>query len=424
MTPALVLAAALGADPVPAVRTSLSPAGDVWVGQRVTLVVELLTPGQFAGAPAFDLPQVPGAVILKPDDRPTLGSETVGGTTVIIQRHEFAVYPQRAGVVEVPAFPVRFGTSEGFGTPVTARRVTTAPVRFAAKLPPGAAGLATVVTTRRLTVTETWAPEPKAAAVGAAFTRTITVEARDVPGMALPAFTFEPPAGLRAYPKPPAVEDRVNRGDLTGRRMETVTYVCEKPGAYALPALALAWWNPDERVLNRERLPGRSFEVAAAPPAPAATPPAAPPRRSWVPLAAVLVGLVGAAGLAWRFGPAVGARWRRHRAAVAASEPTAFTAFRRACRSGDPRAVNPALLAWLDRFQADGSVPTADQFAARAGDPQLAAQLAALRAAAYGPAPAGWSPADFAHRVGAARARIARRHRPRVDALPPLNPGG
>ena len=65
MTAALLLAATLG-PPAASARTSVTPAGDVWVGQRVTLVVELRAPGTFAGAPSFDLPSIPGAVILKP----------------------------------------------------------------------------------------------------------------------------------------------------------------------------------------------------------------------------------------------------------------------------------------------------------------------------------------------------------------------
>ncbi len=419
MTAALLLAATL-ADPAPSARTSVTPTGDVWVGQRVTLVVELRAPGQFSGAPAFDLPQVPGAVILKPDERPTLGSETVGDTTFVVQRHEFALYPQRAGAVDIPAFPIRFGTNAGFGTPVVDQRVTTTPVRITAKLPPGAAGLATVVTTKHLTLTETWAPEPKAAVVGAAFTRTITVEARDVPGMALPAVRFDPPAGLRAYPKPPAVEDRVNRGDLTGRRVETVTYVCEVPGAYALPALALAWWNPEEQSLQQARLPGRTFEITAPPPPPAPPVPTPAPHRSWLPF--TLAGAVAlAVGLGW-FGPVLRRRWGAFRTAVAVSEGTAFAAFHRACGSGDARAAHRALVVWLDRALTDEPIPTLERFAAWAADPLLTEQLAALQAAAFGPSPTPWSSHDFARRVTAARRMIARRHRHRTAPLPPLNP--
>ena len=419
MTAALLLAATLG-PPAASARTSVTPAGDVWVGQRVTLVVELRAPGTFAGAPSFDLPSIPGAVILKPEERPTLGSETVGGTTFVTQRHEFAVYPQRAGGVDVPAFPVRFGTNDGFGTPVVDRRVTTSPVRFTAKLPPGAEGLATVVTTTRLTVTETWAPEPKDAAVGAAFIRTITVEASDVPGMALPSFAVAPPDGLRAYPKPPAVEDRVNRGDLTGRRVETITYVCERPGAYTFPALALAWWNPDEKALNRERLPARSFTVTAPPPPPAA-PVADPPRRSWAPVGIAVVALLVLA-LAWRFEPALRARWQAFRAALAASEGTAFAAFHKACGTGDARAAYRALVAWLDRVPSDAAVPTVAAFAARAGDPDLTAQLDSLQTAAFGRAPSAWSAPDLARRMTAARSRLGRHPRRHAADLPPLNP--
>jgi hypothetical protein len=40
------------------VRTTLEVKGDVWVGQGVALVVELLSPGFFAGSPTFYLPRV------------------------------------------------------------------------------------------------------------------------------------------------------------------------------------------------------------------------------------------------------------------------------------------------------------------------------------------------------------------------------
>src|SRR5262245_28106181 len=38
------------------VRTSLATTGDLWVGQKVVVVVEVLAPGYFASAVSFDLP--------------------------------------------------------------------------------------------------------------------------------------------------------------------------------------------------------------------------------------------------------------------------------------------------------------------------------------------------------------------------------
>jgi hypothetical protein len=314
------------------------------VGQRVTLVVELFAPGFFSAAPAFDLPPIPGVVVIKPEDRPTVGAETIDGVSYTTQRHEFAVYAQRAGPATIPGFAVRFEANERFGAPVKAYTVTTPPVGFTAKLPPGAENLATVVTTRALTVKEAWAPEPGAAKVGAAFTRTITVEARDVPGMALPSFAFDPPDGLRAYPKPPEVTDRTDRGELTGRRVETVTYVCEKVGAYELPALVLAWWNPDERKLNREKLPARAFEITAPPTPPSAQASPPEPRSRWVWPVAGVAALAFALAL-WRFAPALAAKWKRHRERAAESERAYFVAFERACETGDAHATYRALVA-------------------------------------------------------------------------------
>src|SRR5262245_11366647 len=116
--------AAAGAQPPARVRASFAAKGDIWVGQRVTLVVELLAPGFFTSAPAFDLPQVSGVILLPPEGRPVVGSETVDGTTCTTQRHELAAFAQRAGRVGIPAFSVRFSSSPEFNKPSTDRQVT------------------------------------------------------------------------------------------------------------------------------------------------------------------------------------------------------------------------------------------------------------------------------------------------------------
>jgi hypothetical protein len=50
----------------PKVRASLAAQGNVWVGQRVTLVVELLAPGFFTSAASFDLPDPSGVLLIRP----------------------------------------------------------------------------------------------------------------------------------------------------------------------------------------------------------------------------------------------------------------------------------------------------------------------------------------------------------------------
>jgi hypothetical protein len=424
------LATPAGAEPPARARASVAVKGDVWVGQRVNLAVELLTPGYFANAPAFDLPPVSGVVLLPPEGRPVVGSETVDGTTYTTQRHELAVYAQRAGRVEIPGFPVRFESSPAFGKPALEQRVTTPAVTFTAKMPPGAEGLSTVITTDELTVKETWEPQPGKgpARLGAAFTRTIVVEAHEVPGMVLPAFRFDPLDGIGVYPRPPVVEDRTGRGGLTGRRVETVTYVCERAGTFTLPALVLTWWDPAEGKLKRAELPEQTLAVTAAPPGPVvqSTP---DPRGRWVRVIGSLAAVLAVGVVTWRFGPSAWDWWKQRRQAAAESESAYFAAFERACRSDDAQATQRALLAWLDRFLRDDPAPRAASLAVRSNDPELAAQLAALEDTVWGRRSSpgrAWSPSQLGPRVRAARSRLRRGTRAGYAGkgiLPPLNPG-
>jgi hypothetical protein len=63
----------------------------------------------------------------------------------------------------------------------------TEPVSFDAKLPLGAEGLSSLISSIALTVDDDWAPDTNKAKVGDAFTHGITLCADGVPGMAFPA---------------------------------------------------------------------------------------------------------------------------------------------------------------------------------------------------------------------------------------------
>ncbi|MCE9612886.1 MAG: hypothetical protein K8T26_01330 [Lentisphaerae bacterium] len=283
------------------VRTRLANTGDIWVGQRVTIVVELLSPGFFAGSPAFDLPRVPGVIICPPDDRPVVSAETIGASSYSVQRHELAVYAQRAGHIDIPPWDARFATRLGTAAPVQ-QRLTTRAIAFDVLLPPGAQGLTTVISARDLQATDTWVPEPLAAKVGDAFTRTILFSAPDVPAMLFPAVPTGPVDGLGVYPKTPQVRDANEHGRRCGERVETITYVCERAGQVQIPAMKLTWWDLDDRQLRVAEFPARAFEVAPNPAFEAAVP--VPAKRAWWRATRATIGFgLGAlvlAGGAWR----------------------------------------------------------------------------------------------------------------------------
>lgn len=246
-------------------RTKLAAKGDIWVGQRVAVEVELLSPGFFSGSAAFDLPRVPGVIVCPPEDRPVLGSETIGAVRYTVQRHELAVFAQRAGRVEIPPYAVRFASrQEGSSAPVE-QSVRTDAVTFEAQLPPGAEGLSPLISSLDLQAVETWQPEPGSAKVGDAFTRTIRFSAPDIPAMVFPPIPAARAEGLGVYPKAPQVRDYSNRGERRGERTETVAYVCERPGRVRIPAMRLRWWDLDRRQLRVVAFLPRTFDVAPNP---------------------------------------------------------------------------------------------------------------------------------------------------------------
>ena len=374
---AALLALALALPPAGAaaeapvlIRTTLGTPGPVWVGQRVAIDVQLSSPTTFASAPTFELPTVPGTVLMQVEARPVLGTETIDGATYVTQTHELALFAMRAGVFEIPSFAVRFAAPPAFGAPPVEHRLETSPLRIEARMPPGAEGIAGLVSTSELTVQDRWEPQPGRARVGDAFTRTVTRTAPDVPGLAFPPLRLAGSEGLAAYPAAPIVRDRTERGAFTGTRIDAVTYVCERPCTITLPAVELPWWNVASQRLETAPLPAVTIEVARG---------ASTARsRSLVWWVGGMVLVLAAATAWWMRGHLRGA-WRRHRARVEASEAGHFARVERACRAGDPVAAYNALLAWLDVRSGGAHSPTLrDDLLASHGDDELRRRVVAL----------------------------------------------
>jgi len=117
----------------PQVRATLNAHGDVWVGQRVLLVVELLAPGFFSSAPAFDLPDPRGLLLVPPSESPMLSTEEINGTSYTGQRHEISVFAQRPGEWTIPSLTVRFSFKRNpMDKENVAATVKTQPIHFTA----------------------------------------------------------------------------------------------------------------------------------------------------------------------------------------------------------------------------------------------------------------------------------------------------
>jgi hypothetical protein len=421
------------------VRVALDTALPVWVGQQVAFHVDLLSPTFFSGTPAFDLPNLPGAVLMKVDERPTLGTEEIAGVTYSLQRHAFVLFPQRAGTLIVPAFQARFAVAPAYDKPPVAQHLMLDPLTVEVKMPPGAEALSMLISTTDLTVDDQWSPalsddRTVKLKVGDALTRTLKRRATDVPGMVLPPIVFGSFEGLGVYPKPAVVEDATQRGDFTGQRIDTVTYVCETEGTYRLPALSLPWFDLDDTQLKRVELPTVTLEVASNPQLALDAPsPQAPQPRSttqaWWRIGGLVVVILIAAWWLQRFYRPLATRlslWRNHRAG---REAAYFARLQTACQSEDAATAFNAFTRWIDHlYDADG-LATIDQFVNHAEDADLRHQTEQLERQLFA-APASphevWSGQIFCQRLAAVRkqlhGRTTRFNLQAPPALPPLNP--
>lgn len=384
----------------------LVPVSKAWVGQRVAVFIELRSPGSFAGSASFDLPQLPGTLMMKIGS-PVVGSKELEGTTWFVQTHEFALFPQKPGPLAVPSFTVRFARRDGFTGPANEIDADCPSFTLEVKRPPGSGDTGFLITTESLDIIEKWEPLPGPAEVGAVFKRTIIQHAPQVSGMALAPASLAAPDGIRVYPGNPATNDQVDRGDFTGGRQETITYLMQKPGNHDLPALTYAWWNPNTESLESTTLPAVTFRVAPPPPGAKPDGTTLPSAWRWLGGLALVLGL--AIRQRRRLAEWAGKGWR----AVNPADRVAGRKLLRACRRNDAAAAAKAWNAW--QTTQEGSFRP---------HPELRAAITGLQRHLFGSGPTEeWHgnalACAFMQQIG----DKARRTSPKTTpALPPLNP--
>jgi hypothetical protein len=386
--------------------TVKAPEEPVWTGERVRFVIELRTQGSFTGTAGFDLPELPGTLVMRVGS-PVVGSEQVDGEDWFVQTHQFALFSQQNGRLEIPSFEVRFQRREGFTGPVEDVSAQTEPFGIEIRRPPGSEDIPFLITAETYEVEETWDPVPAPQAkVGDIFRRTVVQRADNMTGMALIPASTRAPEAVRVYPPKAETSDNTQRGAFEGERRETLTYRLLQPGVVELPALTYAWWNPKTETLQSKQLPAVTLEVAAVPGA--ATEEAKPTRRAWPWLLAGL-GLV-IAGFWWR--RSIGALLKRVWRFLNPPERGVRRRLLGACRRSD---VDAALAAWQEWTRINERPFRAT--------PAFEEALVELQRQRYGAGDAGpWNGEAFAIAFGESRAQSAGAPSPReASALPELN---
>ena len=193
---------------------------EIWAGQQVTLDLDLKTTGFSFSNSHFSLPEVSGAFLMQTDTTTVKLTEKINGQDWQIVRYPLALYPQKAGLLEVPSINVRFTTSAGFGSEEKAFEFETGPLELNVMLPPGAKPGDLVVTTTSFDLEYDWQPATAITKTGDAVTLTVNRRAGDISAMLLPPIPVFRTDGLASYPQTPEINDQTDRGDLMGVRNE------------------------------------------------------------------------------------------------------------------------------------------------------------------------------------------------------------
>ncbi len=349
-------------------RSSVTPE-EAWVGQKVVLHVDVLAKDGWAQLKKVADAEVRGAYLLRLETQGTRLSETIDGDNYTGQRYEFVLFAQREGEITVPPLPVDVEVKTwGAGADSRIHRQSTPLIEFVARTPPGAEGIRGLISTTSLTANQEWEPENDSPKVGDAIKRSITFRAEDVSGMAFTPLLHSKIENLGIYPGEPTVEDKFARGDLIGTRVETVTYVIERPGETEIPGVVLTWWDVDAEELRRIELPGLSLQVAGSATAESmGFEQSAQQQNTRLLWSALLVVLI-AAVIVLRFGGRAADRWIAWHKARSDSEAAYFRRIAQSARSGDQEAVLRDTMRWLDRINDDSRPARLDQFMQQYGD--------------------------------------------------------
>jgi hypothetical protein len=352
---------------------------EIWMGQQITLNLDLKTTGLSFSNTLFNLPEVNGAFLMQTDTTTIKFSETIDGQDWQIIRYPLALYPQKAGQLEVPPINVRFSSSVGFGSTENDFEFQTEPLALTVRQPPGVKTGDLVITTTSLELDHDWQPKSENLHAGDAITLTVTRRANDISAMLLPPLPVFRHAGLAAYPQAPEVSDKTNRGDLTGERVDTIIWVVEKPGIYEIPGIRFQWWDPVGRELKQQIVPGLSLDIPSSPSDGSvadATTSLGKARHSLLPILLILLAGLLTIALWWRFGRKTGDQHLD-------DEKSAFTALQNACKSNQATQTHAAIHTWLGYSSSSLKFrhTTLNEFARNVNDQSLATELENLQEA-------------------------------------------
>ena len=244
------------------ISSELIPAHNTVPGQRIELAITIATNSWFSGGTRLEIPEIPGLVILQTNDFASNSSENRNGQSWVVQRWTLDVFPQRPGSFTIESISAKVKVSSGGANSVEGE-LHSPQLHFQTTVPQSLERAEHWVAAPQFTVSQSFDRELDNLRPGEAFQREIVFEATNVMAMMLPTFEAENLQGLAPYPEPSSLTNSSNRGNMTARRVERISYIVETGGQYQLPARDYFWWDTRTGELQMRFLPAVEITVGA-----------------------------------------------------------------------------------------------------------------------------------------------------------------
>jgi hypothetical protein len=209
-------------------------------------------------------------------------TEIDGRLYQVVERH-YLLFPQHSGAITVPGpvldaqvrvrsrddpFSAFFGPSPFADLMGTAKpiRIHADDIALVVRPRPQGATTSYWIPAKNLNVTSEWRPENLEVHAGEPVTLDMHLSAEGLTAAQLPdiASLLNLPAGLKAYPDQPRLDNSAQNGTLVGRRDQSVALIADEPGNFTLPAIHVQWWDTNADQLREAQLPARTLKVLPA----------------------------------------------------------------------------------------------------------------------------------------------------------------
>ena len=291
----------------------------------------------------------------------------VGNRTWLVTELRYAIYPQKSGLLTIPAIGFTAREVQPGRSLLGARlgrrlRLASEPIELEVKPVPASFLGEVWLPARELTLTENWSIDPESLNIGDSTTRTLTLVARGLQGSQLPPLSSVQGSlnipELRFYPDQESIDQTELSDGLQGQRIQSEALVARSGGSWQLPEIRVPWWNTETDSLQYAILPARNVSVATPAPLDAASPnqpttelsgaPATLPVWAWILSGSGWLAALLLAGMMWMS--------RRDRSAAAAGDIAphrdasslrqALVEIRRCAEQNDPASLRRAILSW------------------------------------------------------------------------------